>query len=695
MKIKSAFFFLLTSLLARAQEPLPAKLDSYMQDQVKATGFSGNVLVAKHGAIIFKKSYGLADREKNIPNNPHTKFWIGSVSKQFTTAAILILEQEGKLSVQDKLSKYYPFFPNADRITLHLLMCNRSGIDDFTNDYHDLGKRPSKKWIASEPDQKFIYSNANFILLSNIIEKVSGQKYGNFIDDKIFKPLGMKQSGSCYYSDTMNNAAKCYQPSRNGFKRGLIINSELTGGAGGLYSTLDDLYKWNMSMLGSKILSGNSRKKMLTPYSTDEYYGYGIGVDTIVGKRMFGHSGKLGGYLTDNMTFFEDSTDIIVFSNSSIRGEIVFDLAKIAFGKQPGLSIDEKIDSLLFKHYTEGFNGNILWASNDSIIFKKSYGFADPKNTIPLNDTSIFMLASMSKQFTAVAILKLYEEGKLKLTDSLRFYFPELPYKGVTVEHLLTHTSGIPDYEEEFVLYKKCSLPIIYNKDLISTYSSLKPKSKFTPGTKWSYSNTNYIILASIIEKLSGLTYKEYLKKYLFDPLEMKHTSVYNTRFSKGDSLPNYAYGCIQMKKSEGYVDGYEPKMCKPYIQYDGLDGDGNVNSTILDLLKWDRGLRENKILSQKTIDQAQRRYKLANGKEADSYGYGVFVYIYERYGRIISHAGAYSGIATIIYRCIDLNKVLIVLCNKTTLKSYSNRQFENCTDKMLFTLLRGSSVKK
>ena len=160
------------------------------------------------------------------------------------------------------------------------------------------------------------------------------------------------------------------------------------------------------------------------------------------------------------------------------------------------------------KHFR--FNGNVLVAENGKVVFQKSYGYADFDSKRLLNDSSVFELASISKQFTATAILLLKDKNKLKLTDSLTQYFPELPYKGITLYHMLTHTSGLPDYEEA-MNNKWDRRKIAFNADMIAFLAREKPPLVFTPGSRWEYSNTAYALLASIVEKVSGLTFSAYL----------------------------------------------------------------------------------------------------------------------------------------------------------------------------------------
>jgi CubicO group peptidase (beta-lactamase class C family) len=335
----------------------------------------------------------------------------------------------------------------------------------------------------------------------------------------------------------------------------------------------------------------------------------------------------------------------------------IFVLPLILYGQT---TKEFKVDSILNEYFPDGFNGNILFASNDSIIFKKSYGYKDLKTKDPLNDSSIFELASCSKQFTALAILKLQELGKISIHDSLRAFIPELPFYGVTIYQLATHTSGVPDYHD-YLAKSKIIFPS--NEDIIKLLSS--SKLDFKPGDKWAYSNTGYILLASIIERTSGLSFNDFLQKYFFKPLGMTHTRVYNTLYSKNEILPNYAYGHERPKGRLRYFKSEK----RGYLKYwtyrtHTLIGQGRISTTTFDLVKWDNGLRNYKILSKESLKLAYDSVELNNGQKKD-YGFGYFLYSDKKSGRIMIHTGFFYGYESLIYRSIDLNKILIILNNK------------------------------
>ncbi|MBI1770627.1 MAG: beta-lactamase family protein [Bacteroidetes bacterium] len=327
--------------------------------------------------------------------------------------------------------------------------------------------------------------------------------------------------------------------------------------------------------------------------------------------------------------------------------------------KDPRIST---IDSFLtgqVEHFK--FNGNVLVAERGKIIYKKSFGFSNFDTQESLNDSSVFELASVSKQFTATAILLLKERGKLQLTDSLRHFFPELPYHNITVYQLLTHTSGVPDYESNMES-KWDHRKIAFNGDMINFLAKEKTPIDFLPGKKWQYSNTGYALLASIIEKVSGQSYKDFLAANIFTPLGMTHSRVYNTRRS-GETLKNYAYGYVWSDSLKKYQLPDSVKAFNMVYWLDGIQGDGVVNSTVGDLLKWDRGMVNHTILSEASVKEMVSQQALIDSTSKNYYGYGVMVGK-NKSGNFITHSGGWPGYVTNLARYTDDDKTIIILSN-------------------------------
>jgi CubicO group peptidase (beta-lactamase class C family) len=341
-------------------------------------------------------------------------------------------------------------------------------------------------------------------------------------------------------------------------------------------------------------------------------------------------------------------------------------LVQIAFGQNR----IQKIDSLLNSLYSaETFNGNVLIAEKGEIIYQHSFGNSNEKTKEKLNENSIFELASCSKQFTAMAIMILKEKGKLKLDDPITKYIPELEaYKNVSIRNLLNHTGGLPDYMELMDrVFDKSKIAV--NKDIITIFAKYQPKVLFEPNSKFEYSNTGYALLASIIERISGLTYADYLAGNIFKPLEMNNTFVYNRRLAP-KNIKNYAFGYVYSDSLKRYVLPDELVNNKIVIWLDGIVGDGCVNSTVIDLLKWDRALYTDKLISKESLKEAYEEATLKDGSKS-KYGFGWFIDTeYTEFGKIIYHGGVWPGYATFIVRNISNDQIIIILQNHSNVVS-------------------------
>ena len=334
-------------------------------------------------------------------------------------------------------------------------------------------------------------------------------------------------------------------------------------------------------------------------------------------------------------------------------------IGQISFGQNRV----QKIDSLLTAIHTRGkLSGNILIAEKGKVVYKKSFGIANEEAKQKLNENSIFELASCSKQFTALAIMILKEKGKLNLDDNISKFIPELAfYNGITIRHLLNHTGGLPDYIELMdSLFDKTK--IATNKDIITIFAKSQPKISFEPNTKYEYSNTGYALLASIIEKASGETYKTYLQKAIFQPLKMKSTFVHTRRFTP-KKIDNYAFGYVYSDSLKQYFLPDNLEETKMVIWLDGIVGDGCVNSNVYDLLKWDRALYTNKLLSKEGMNEIFQVATL-NDKTQTKYGFGWEINDNPDFGKIVSHSGGWPGYVTYIDRHITNDKTIIILQN-------------------------------
>lgn len=294
-----------------------------------------------------------------------------------------------------------------------------------------------------------------------------------------------------------------------------------------------------------------------------------------------------------------------------------------------------------------GFNGAILVAKKGRVIFEDYHGYFNLRKKDSLTARSAFHLASVSKTFTAMAVLKLAELGKLNLTDDMKKYFPEFPYDNVTVKLLLSHRSSLPNYI--YFMQKLGWNPKQYcsNEDVLTYLEKFKPPLQGTPGTHFTYCNTNYALLALIIEKASGKGYPNFLKEYFFTPLNMKDTYVF-TMADSARAMPSYDW----RGRQEGFTF------------LDTGFGDKNIYSTPEDLLKWDQALYTNQIFKPSTLNDAYTPY--SNEKPGiRNYGYGWRMNVYPDGRKIIYHNGWWHGNNTVFIRMIEDSVTIIILGNK------------------------------
>ncbi|MEW7279415.1 serine hydrolase [Aquimarina sp. 2201CG1-2-11] len=358
----------------------------------------------------------------------------------------------------------------------------------------------------------------------------------------------------------------------------------------------------------------------------------------------------------------------------------------------------QRIDSLIRGLASEGkFNGNILVAEQGKISYLKSIGFANETTKEELDEHSVFDLASVSKQFTAMGIMILKEQDKLALEDKIAHYLPELScYPEITIKNLLHHTSGLPDYLRKLQPIVDRTKKIT-NKDIIKLYGKHQFPLYFESGTKYKYSNTGYAFLASIIEQISGSTYREFLDKMIFKPLQMTRTFV-NPSLSELEKIDNYAYGYLYDRNHKKYVLPNKIERARKMFGWVNVVGDGAIHATVLDLLKWDRALYTNTLVSQKSINEMFTP-SYNNDKILKSYGYGWSIKENILAGKFVRHSGGWPGYITEIERHITSDKTIIVLQNhydveKSPAKAIRNIVYgKDAPKKMIELYNEGKSV--
>lgn len=320
---------------------------------------------------------------------------------------------------------------------------------------------------------------------------------------------------------------------------------------------------------------------------------------------------------------------------------------KITITQQQIAQVDSAIN-IISKN--GNFSGSILIGQKDSILYAKSFGYANIKSKELNTDTTAFQLASVSKQFTAVAILQLYEQGKLKLTDKVTDYLPNFPYPDITIHQMLVHRSGLPNYH--YLLDRKPMLDDAYfsNQQIVADLIESNEGRYFLPNRRFQYSNTGYAVLASIVEIVSGLKFEKYLEKNIFKPLNMHNTFAY--RAMKSVKYPPHATGYVRGRTiaTDNYLDHYL--------------GDKGIYSSVTDLFKWDQGLYSGKIINADTLQLAFQPMG-KRPKARSNYGYGWRITTFgENELPIVFHSGWWHGFKTSLVRIPQDTATIVILRN-------------------------------
>jgi CubicO group peptidase (beta-lactamase class C family) len=308
-------------------------------------------------------------------------------------------------------------------------------------------------------------------------------------------------------------------------------------------------------------------------------------------------------------------------------------------------------DSILLRR---GFNGGILVAKEGNIIYEKYEGYADLRKKIPMTDSTMMHIASSGKTFTGMAVLRLAQENLLSLNDPLEKYFPEFPYPGVTIQMLLSHRSGLPNYVYFIPNSNWDKKKIATNADVLDQLYAEKPKRLFAPGTRFTYSNTNFVLLAMIIEKISGKSFPEFMKWKFFKPLGMNHTYIFTLKDS-ATATQSYEANGIQWQ----------------YDCLEGTYGDKNLYTTPEDLLKWDQAFYTEEIINKTMQDSAFTPYSLER-PSMHNYGLGWRLLMMPNGKKVIYHNGRWHGFNAAFARLTDEKVTIIILGNKFNSRIYT-----------------------
>ena len=331
-------------------------------------------------------------------------------------------------------------------------------------------------------------------------------------------------------------------------------------------------------------------------------------------------------------------------------------------------TVNSKIDSVTYKneiyrldtlfsklHKSNAFNGNVLIAKGSKIIYQKSFGYSKKEANILLTDSSIFQLASVSKVITSVAVLLLFEQGKLNLDDKVSDILEDFPYKNITIKHLLSHRSGLPNYSYFCGEYVDKKTHRLSNQNMFDMMVKYEPKAYLNPDIRFNYCNTNYALLALIIEKISKKSYSNFLRDDLFKPLGMNHS-----------------YTALNMDSTNEQITcGYTMKFaCVPNDIYDGILGDKGIYTTSYDLFLLSTALYQHKLLHKTTQQLAYTPH--SSEKKTSNYGFGWRMKNMNDTTKEVFHNGWWHGYRTSFHRRLKDSLTIIVLSNRLNKSVYA-----------------------
>jgi CubicO group peptidase (beta-lactamase class C family) len=365
------------------------KINELLTAYARQYKFNGTALVVSKGQVVFSKGYGFKNTKDSTYNDVNSIFQIGSVTKQFTATIILQLQDQKKLSLQDKLSKYFPAFSWADSITIENLLTHTSGIYNYTKDSKFMTTEATKpasqekifalfkdKPLAFRPGTDFSYSNSGYMLLGYIIEKITGQPYEQVVRERIFKPLGMTHSGFDFAHLTDPHKATGYSLYTEKIKvPAVIVDSTASFAAGAIYTTVNDLWEWHKGLMKNTVIKAASQEKAYTPYKGN--YGYGWIIDTIFGKRRISHDGGIFGFVSAFARIPADDACVVLLANmgTGSLGDICEGILSILYNQpyeMPKEKVAIKVDTAILQQYAgeyelkPGFTITI-WVANDGL----------------------------------------------------------------------------------------------------------------------------------------------------------------------------------------------------------------------------------------------------------------------------------------------------------------------------------------
>lgn len=485
----SVLALLLQPPAARAQDHA-AKIQEVLTRAQKYRQFNGSVLVAENGKVVYKGAVGLANMEWNIPNAPDTKFRLGSITKQFTATVILQLVEQGKIKLNGKLSDYLPEYRKdvGEKVTIHQLLTHTSGIPSYTSQpgfFENVSRNPYKvdefvKKYASgdlefEPGSKFLYNNSGYFLLGAIIEHVTGKAYEQVLQENIFNPAGMKNTGYDHHDTILSKRATGYSKTPDGYTNAAYLDMSIPYAAGSLYSTVEDLFLWDQALYTDKLLSAQSKALMYTPFLNNYAYGWAIQNASFklnnADVPVITHDGGINGFTTTIVRFPKEKNLIVMLDNTGTGylDRLSDSIAKIIY-KQPYEPPKISIVSILGDTIKgKGIEAGIAQYRDLKATQAATYDFAEPE----LNQLGYQLLRS-GKPKEAIEIFKLNVEAYPKASntyDSLAEAYTFINERALAIQNYKKSLELNPNNTNAAEAIKRLEqAPVVVDAKIFDTY---------------------------------------------------------------------------------------------------------------------------------------------------------------------------------------------------------------------------------
>ncbi len=394
--------FCFFSLVVLNAQSLETTIDQLLTERYPAPEPGATALVAKNGKVLYRKAFGMANLELGVPMKPEHVFEIGSMTKQFTSVSILMLMEQGKLSLDDEITKYLPDYPiHGKKITVHNLLNHTSGIKSYTGmqSFRSMARTDmsptelidvfKNEPMDFDPGEAYLYNNSAYIILGHIIEVVSGQTYADFVEQQIFQKLGMKNSHYGSMSKIIKNRASGYQPTDTGFRNADYLSLTLPYAAGSIMSCVDDMLLWEQALHKNTLISEKSKQLAFTigtlNNGTPIYYGYGFSIDEINDVPTIEHGGGIFGYETYGVYVPGEDLYAIVLTNRNGQGptDVTIEIAAHALGKPFSVASAKAISEEKMKQWVGTYefeNGVIRYITfQDGSLYSQREGSSNMK----------------------------------------------------------------------------------------------------------------------------------------------------------------------------------------------------------------------------------------------------------------------------------------------------------------------------